>query len=103
MALEPLMHTDAGLEGTPPCPACVLAHEIAVEMGVSLERASRSLYTDDIAVILALLVSSVADAAPTEIVRCSFLEAFTRNVMAFMEGDTCSLGSSNAPTKGEIN
>jgi len=75
--LEPLEHhgNHGNVDPTDDCPACALVTETFNDMSRALEKASRQLPVSDLAFVVALLVHSIMEAAPTEDARVCFAMA----------------------------
>jgi len=104
--LEPLEHTAAGLEGTPPCPVCVLMQKSVLGASKSLDEALLRLRAEDVGSMMALLVTTMMETLPTQDARNAFLDAFAHQVTELTQGDVAMLSvpiPADAPTKGEIN
>ena len=86
--LEPLEHSGqhGGENSGSDCPACSLCTSIFNEMVGTLEQASRRLSVDDIAFLLALLIHSIEEAAPTVDAKAFFWFALREHIFALSHG-----------------
>lgn len=104
--LVPPKHTSGGLDGTPPCPACVIMQQVVLEASKPLEQALLQLHTEDVGSICALLFTTLLETLPTQEARNTFLESFAEQVTAMTMGGVAMLSvemPAETPTKGEVN
>jgi hypothetical protein len=82
----------------------MMTTEIFNEMAGALEKASMRLCIDDVAFIIALLLQSVSDAAPTEESRLSFVASFAKHMATLTQTRVRWLLTDEPPNhKGAVN